>query len=184
MPGTVELHSFIDVHDLNRRRAFTDRTLVFPYASFRYPWLERLSVKRWSVQLQFPSGGSQSVAVVWSWCHFGGLRPWFQCPHCQRRVGKLYNNGGSYCACRLCYELRYASQRRGAKSRRFLQALRLRLRLNGIASLAEPFPDRPRGMHRKTYARLQSRAHRLEAGLRKSRRWLHRKTDYSILVPK
>lgn len=182
MPGTVELHSFLDVHDLNRRRAFTDRTLVFPNACFRYPWLDRLSVNRWSVQLQFPSGGSQSIAVVWSWCHFGGSRPWFQCPHCQRRVGKLYTIGGPYLTCRICREFRYASQRRGAKSRLYLQALKLRLRLGGIASLAEPFPDRPRGMHRKTYAKLRLRADRLEAGFRNDRRWLQRKTDYTILI--
>jgi hypothetical protein len=35
----------------------------------------------------------------------------------------------------------------------YLQALKLRLRLNGIASLDEPFPSRPKRMHRKTYAR-------------------------------
>jgi hypothetical protein len=184
MPGTVEKHPSLDVHDLNQKRAFTDRTIVFPYATFRWPWLERLSVNRWSVQLQFRSGRSQSIAVQWSWCHFGGVRPWLLCPHCQRRVGKLHHNGGSFCACRLCLNLRYASQRRGAKSRRYLQALKLRLRLGGIASIAEPFPERPRGMHWLTYRRLRLRAERLEAGLRENRRFLLRKTDYSILISK
>jgi hypothetical protein len=179
--GTVEKHSVLDIHDLHRRRLLTERTLVFS-ASLRWSWLDRLSVDRWCVQLRFPSGGSQSIAVTWSRCHFGGMRPWFVCPHCHRRVGKLYNNRGSYCACRLCYELRYASQRRGAKSRRWLQALKLRLRLNGIASLAQPFPERPRGMHQKTYARLRSRAEQLEAPLRQNRRWTMRKTDYSVLI--
>src|SRR5215475_14075847 len=129
MVGTVERTGSLNVHDLHRMRAFTDRTAVFANASLRWPWLARLSVNRWSVQLKFPSGGSQSIGVVWSWCHFGGARPWFLCPHCQRRVGKVYCNGGSYSACRVCYQLRYASQRRGAKSRSYLQALKLRLRL-------------------------------------------------------
>src|SRR5262245_19499416 len=181
MVGTVERHGSLDVHDLHRRRAFTERTAVFGNASLRWPWLERLRVNRWSVQIEFPSGGVQSIAVQWSWCHFGGARPWVMCPHCHRRVGKVYSNGGSYTPCRVCYQLRYASQRRGAKSRRYLQALKLRLRLGGIASLAEPFPERPRGMHRRTYHRLRSRAERIEQGLS---RFLRRKPDYSILISK
>ena len=76
-------------------------------------------------------------------------------------------------------DLRYASQRRGAKSRRYLQALKLRLRLNGIASLSEPFPERPKRMHRKTYRRLRERAEFLERDLQRFR---SRETDYSVLV--
>src|SRR5215510_11030314 len=119
MPGTVERHASLDVHDLHRRLAFTERTAVFGNASLRWPWVQRLRVNRWSVQIEFPNGRVQSIAVVWSWCHFGGGRPWFLCPHCHRRVGKLYG-GGSSSACRLCYRLRYASQRRGRKSQRWL----------------------------------------------------------------
>jgi len=181
MVGTVELHGCLDVHDLNRRRAFTERTAVFANASLRWPWIDRLRVNRWSVQIQYPSGGSQSISVTWSWCHFGGGRPWFLCPHCHRRCGKLYCNRGSYSACRVCYHLRYASKRRGAKSARWLQALRLRLRLGGKPSIAAPFPERPRGMHRKKYDRLRLRAQWLEHGLGRFQR---RKPDYSILIHK
>jgi hypothetical protein len=182
MPGTVEMHASLDVHDLHRTRAFGDRTAVFANASLRWPWIKRLSVNRWRLQIEFPSGGLQSVAVVWSWCHFGGGRPWFTCPHCQRRVGKLYCcNRGSYSACRICYQLRYASQRRGAKSQRWLTALKLRMRLGGLASIAAPFPERPCGMHRRTYDRLRLRAERLERGLNRFQR---RRPDYSILIPK
>jgi len=44
------------------------------------------------------------------------------------------------------------------------------------APLTAPFPERPRGMHRKTYARLRHRAEQLEARI--SRRVGARATDY------
>lgn len=42
--------------------------------------------------------------------HFGGVRFWFTCRHCGRRVGKLYlPPGGRYFRCRRCYDLTYTS---------------------------------------------------------------------------
>jgi hypothetical protein len=35
---------------------------------------------------------------------------------------------------------------------------KLRMRLGGSANLSEPFPERPRGMHRMTYYRLSAKA--------------------------
>lgn len=31
-----------------------------------------------------------SVPITWTECNYGGRRPWFVCPKCSRRVGKLY----------------------------------------------------------------------------------------------
>jgi hypothetical protein len=47
-------------------------------------------------------------------CHVGGSRPWFICPAlgCGRRVAILY--GGGIFACRLCFQLAYASAREEA----------------------------------------------------------------------
>ena len=182
-PGTVEKHDSLDVCDLNRVRALRNMTVMFTCVSLRWPWMHQLRTSQWRAELQFYNGLWQTIPVVWTRCHFGGWRPWFQCPFCKRRVGKLYN-GGSFCACRPCCNLRYASQRRGAKSRRYLQALKLRLRLGGVASIAEPFPERPRGMRKSTYLRLRRRAERLEQDVRQSKRLLGKKPDYSILVPK
>jgi hypothetical protein len=179
MPGTVEKHESIDIRELHRLRRLGERTVVFP---FRWPWFGEVRANRWRVELELQNGSRQTVWVQWSACRLGGWRPWFRCPHCGRRVAKLYNVGLAYC--RTCCDLRYSCQRRGAKSRRYLQALKLRLRLNGIASLREPFPERPRGMHRRTYARLRQRAERLERDLCGSRRFVLRKTDYSMLVAK
>jgi hypothetical protein len=43
-------------------------------------------------------------------CHFGGTRPWFRCPRCDRRVGVLYD-AGKWFWCRHCTGLPYASSR-------------------------------------------------------------------------
>jgi hypothetical protein len=181
--GTVEKFGSFDVHDLHRAGALREALVSFLWVSFRWPGMVRLEANRWRVDVELRCGASQRISVVWTRCHFGGGRPWFICVGCNRRVGILYNTGASL-ACRRCLDLRYASQRRGAKSRSYLQALKLRLRLNGIASIVGPIPDRPRRMHRRTYQRLCRRLEKLEQKLRNSRRFMSRETDYSVLVPK
>ncbi len=96
-------------------------------------------------------------------CHFGGQRPWFVCPvycngrYCGRRAAILYGAGELF-ACRRCYGLSYASQQQTALHRGLGQARKIRMRLGGSADLLEPFPQKPRGMHRRTFLRLRARA--------------------------
>ena len=159
--GTVEDFQFFDVHRLHRAGALREQLVSFEGCSFKWPGLRRVTANKWRVDVEFRGGASQRIAVVWSRCHFGSGRPWFVCRRCDRRVGKLYNTGASL-TCRRCLDLRYASQRRGAQSRHYLQALRLRLRLNGTANLRAPIPERPRRMHVRTYERLLRRLKSLE----------------------
>jgi hypothetical protein len=180
---TVEHFQSFDVHVLHRMGALQETLVSFPWVVFRWPGLVRLTANKWRVDVEFRGGAVQRIPLVWSQCHFGGMRPWFRCLRCGRRVGKLYNTGASL-HCRRCLDLWYASQRRGAKSRRYLQALKLRLRLNGVANLREPFPKRPKRMHKSTYDRLRQLGERLEQGLRDNSRFRDRETDYSPLVPK
>jgi len=182
--GTVEHFQSFDVHVLHRMGALREALVSHAMVGFRWPGLVRLTANKWRVDVEFRGGASQRIAVVWTQCNFGGWRPWFKCGRCSGRVGKLYNGGGASLTCRRCLDLWYSSQRRGAKSRRYLQALKLRLRLNGIANLREPIPERPKGMHRHTYQRLCRRLENLERQLRCSQRFLTRETDYSPLVPK
>jgi hypothetical protein len=85
-----------------------------------------------------------------------GERPWFNCPGagCGRRVAVLYGPG-RYFLCRHCYDLAYESQRENGMYRTLRRAQAIRERLGGSASMMEPFPQRPKGMHHDTYWRLR-----------------------------
>jgi len=108
-----------------------------------------------SVKQQFP--------VAWTPCRFGGERPWFICSvyangtYCGRQVTKLYQAGRLF-ACRQCSGLAYVSQQESAHDRGLLKAQRIRMRLGGTANMLDDFPEKPKGMHWRTYERLR-RAH-------------------------
>jgi hypothetical protein len=53
------------------------------------------------------------VPLEWTPCNFGGERPWFCCPRCDDRVGKLYKPPRrARFLCRDCHDLVYESQQR------------------------------------------------------------------------
>jgi hypothetical protein len=54
--------------------------------------------------------------------------------------------------------LSYASQQQTALHRGLEQSRKIRMRLGGSADLLEPFPAKPKGMHRRTFQRLRARA--------------------------
>lgn len=93
-------------------------------------------------------------------CHFGGERVWFRCPGrgCGRRVAKLYSVGRYY-VCRHCGNLVYESQNEDATSRALSRANRMRRKINPASFLAGIFPEKPKGMHWRTYERLSGAAH-------------------------
>lgn len=93
------------------------------------------------------------VPLVSTATRFGGERKWFQCPTCEKRCRIIY--GGSYFRCRNCYGLKYETQYEPGFARAATAALKIRDRLGDKGGIDEPFPDKPKGMHRKTYERLQ-----------------------------
>jgi hypothetical protein len=105
----------------------------------------------------------QRVPIRLTACHFGGVRPWFVCPaycngrYCGRRAAILYCAGELF-ACRRCHGLSYASQQQTALDRGIEQARKIRMRLGGGVDLLEPLPGKPKGMHRRTFLRLRTRA--------------------------
>jgi hypothetical protein len=102
----------------------------------------------------------QRVAIIWTPCRFGGERPWLVCSvasngvYCGRRVIKLYGAGRLF-ACRHCYRLAYTSQQESANQRGLLKAQKIRMRLGGSPSMFDEFPDKPKGVHWRTYHRLR-----------------------------
>ncbi len=112
-------------------------------------------------------GVQEPVELDWTPCNFGGERPWFVCPGvvngvaCGRRVAVLYGPG-HYFLCRHCYDLSYQSQRDNKIYRALHRAQKIRERLGGSANMMEPFPEKPKGMHWKTYERLFWEHHEAE----------------------
>ena len=103
------------------------------------------------------------VPITWTPCALGGRRPWFCCEarrngsYCGRRVALLYSTGGGF-ACRHCHDLSYQSQSETPRLRSIRRVREIRMRLGAGFSFAEPFPDKPPGMHWKTYGRLLAAA--------------------------
>lgn len=119
----------------------------------------------WSIRLIYRtrSGGEvdwtdvdYSIQLTRTPCRFGGERTWFLCPGrgCGRRVAKLYC-AGRYYVCRHCGDLAYSSQREDAGDRALRRAQAIRKKLGGSANMLELFPPKPKGMHWRTYTRLQ-----------------------------
>lgn len=107
--------------------------------------------------LNYSSGGvpvGQDVRISETACHFGGTRPWFQCPRCGRRVGVLFLRGSNF-VCRHCGRVAYASQSDDPIGRGWREQHRLE------AKLDENW-RRPKHMHHKTRERLVSRIIELE----------------------
>jgi hypothetical protein len=102
----------------------------------------------------------QRVPVTWTACHLGGQRPWFVCSvysngrHYGRRAAVLYGAGELF-ACRRCYRLAYASQHEAPHQRGLGKAQKIRRRLGGSPNMFDEFPDKPKGMHWRTYDRLR-----------------------------
>lgn len=109
-----------------------------------------------------PRGGewgniSEIIRLDWTPCNYGGYRTWFLCPKCNRRVAVLYL-AGEYFLCRHCYQLNYATQHLQPYERLMERARAIRMRLGGSSSLVDCFPEKPKGMHWKTYLRLQEKS--------------------------
>jgi hypothetical protein len=114
-----------------------------------------------------PSGADEGryeirdrVDLTHTYPTYGGRRWWFVCSGCARRCGKLF--GGWNLRCRICLELTYQSLYESDARRSLRRASRIRRRLGGTGDLAEPFPERPKGMHQSTYQRLLFEAQQAE----------------------
>lgn len=102
-------------------------------------------------------GHSISVQVIADRPHFGGVRLWFRCPQCDRRVLSIYQCPGQpVLGCRVCFRLVYGQQMRKGRS---LWDMILRF----MAGIPEPDPCRFQAELKK-WQRERKRRGRLEKG--------------------
>jgi len=128
------------------------------------PYVSRPTPTRWPNSAGQGHPIEQPVYFSWTRPQFGGRRPWFLCPRCISRVALLYLRGESW-ACRRCHDLRYQSELEPKGRRGLMMVRKIQVRLGGDRSGFE-FPDKPRGMHRRTYERWREKH---EAAVAKSR---------------
>jgi hypothetical protein len=102
---------------------------------------------------------AETIPVVHVVCRFGGSRAFFICPgprngtDCGRRITKLHLSH-RYFLCRHCNKLAYRSQYEQPWKRALRRANKLKQRLGIGVGIAEPFPEKPKGMWSSTYGRL------------------------------
>jgi hypothetical protein len=94
-------------------------------------------------------------------CNYGGYRMWFLCPNCWKRVAVLYG-ASKYFLCRHCYDLTYAIQQESRSGRLMEKARKIQQRLGGNGDMSNFFPDKPKGMHWKTYQKLRDESEQAE----------------------
>lgn len=102
---------------------------------------------------------TQHIFLTPTPCHYGGLRYWFICDRCGRRVGKLYvpADGQSLIwSCRRCYHLTYEQRRGGYDTTLYSWRADRLLRRNGITTEDGQF-HKPKGMRYKTFYQLTER---------------------------
>ena len=126
------------------------------------------SIQDWKRGQRWGDAVAGDVEMDWTRLPSGGRRPWFLCPSCNRRCGVVYSFG-SRIICRKCGGLSYECQNEQRHVRGLRKAQKIRVRLGGSADMTEPFPSRPRYMHRRTSQRI---THRYEAAVEQYARHL------------
>jgi hypothetical protein len=97
-------------------------------------------------------------------CNYGGQRPWFICPYCEKRRRRLIWADHAL-TCRSCLDYGYycLDRTKTDYAYYYLMAKKICLKLDpkfewedGRIGCAT-FPEKPKGMHRSTYRKLRDR---------------------------
>lgn len=144
---------------------------MIPLNCWRDLWADRETV-----ELSYPERPwSTSLELTRTPSGFGGSCAFWLCPRCGRRVRYLYFKGRGF-VCRECAKLNYQSQQRTKSSNNhFRDGMRLATEKLHWAPLIDvvpadfPYmtPDRPKGMHRRTYYRYLARYRRYQKKYRR-----------------
>jgi hypothetical protein len=152
----------IDVRELQRKGLLKERTVTLR-PLLRWPQVATMRADRYVIEVNFCNLVTpQHIHLSWTPCHFGSYRPWMFCPHCRKRVARLFKGMGGY-FCRACVgNPPYESQLRNDMARIYLRAYRLRERIGGGCPVIDPIRERPYRMWRRTYNRIVAEVERLE----------------------
>ncbi len=106
---------------------------------------------------RFHHGREEQLAAVAIRQPFGGRRWYFVCPRCRRRCRALYVPFATHAlACRLCHRLTHESQRLNRYWRLNRRLDKLWHRMGGDEDDHSEWPEKPKGMHWRTFERLKS----------------------------
>jgi len=86
-------------------------------------------------------------------CNFGGHRKWLRCPLCGSRVAVIYLLGKEF-GCRKCHNLTYDCCNQSELDRVITKYNKAKAKIGGGPGIIAPIPERPLGMHRKTYEKI------------------------------
>lgn len=171
MPKTLTT----DLRHVDVRRLARDNVLV-PGQSLEWCWWHpttrkqlssiRLMVGDGEVTFSYRIGTGeqakdvyQRVRLATTPCNYGQSRPWFICPCCHRRVALLYIS--QEVACRHCNGMAYKVQNEGKHDREVRRLDTIRERLGWEAGFLNGNGWKPKGMHWRTYRKLEAEHDRL-----------------------
>ncbi len=104
---------------------------------------------------------SQKIYFTYTPCNYGEKRVWFSCPFCGKRCAVIYS-GGKHFACRACCDLTYAICNKHPRDRPLIKANKLRKIIGASPGMVNPLPEKPKGMHQKTWTRIKYEIQYLE----------------------
>lgn len=156
----------IDLRDLRKSHSMTPGTaFLWSWQANRISDMGKIAIAVYKDKLRLrytinQAGESQEydypVYFQYTLCNLGGQRAWLTCPLCGKRVAVLYFRR-YYFYCRTCQNLNYASSQETndetAKGLRQIKKLKKKLKA-ADTTVNSPIPDRPKGMHHRTYNEL------------------------------
>jgi len=192
-PNTDDLPAFLDANQLHSQHRAFDRPMHFPFLGLHTgPDVMRYRGVNWPNDRP-----AQVIDIYWSPLTvnhpngpFRSKLPYFICPHCKLRRVKLFDAGG-FLTCRVCCNLRYKTQQVRRRARLFMQAQKIRARLNAAdREPGEPWPAKPYLMSRKVYQRRLRQLMKVKAAIfslqriasPRYRRWRSRNSDGTFIT--
>jgi hypothetical protein len=128
----------------------------------------QITTQKQQIILEY-SAGNQSfnypIQLEVTPCHYGGVRHWFICTGCNRRVATLFIASNLLFQCRKCQKLNYTSQQESKLDATRYVMYKLRNKLDwqyDNAWMKYYYKIKPKGMHQTTFDKLVDRHDKLE----------------------